>query len=417
VFNLDRWREILDTLMRSKMRTALTAFAMAWGIFMLVVLLGLGNGLQNAVEQNFADDAVNSIWIRAGDTSIAHEGMPTGRKVMFNNHDIDAIRDLPESDKVTGRFYVGGNRFNSQTTAQVGHKIRSYDLRCVNPDHTYLENTIMKTGRFINAVDIDDKRKVAVIGVPIAEFMFEGEDPIGKEIALNGVSFRVVGTFDDEGEQGEAEMVYIPITTGQLVFNGSDKVNQVMFTLQPNVTPAESVDIAQKAVDRLAAAHRFDPNDQQAAWVRNNAENYDNFLKLFRMIAIFVSIMAGCTLLAGVIGISNIMMIVVRERTREIGIRKALGASPTNIVTSIVQESVVLTAAAGYLGLVAGIGVLELINWLIGGGKGGFLHDPSVSLTVAFGATAVLVIAGALAGFFPALAAARVNPIEALRDD
>jgi putative ABC transport system permease protein len=381
------------------------------------VLLGLGNGLQNAVEQNFADDAVNSIWIRAGDTSIAHEGMPTGRKVMFNNHDIDAIRDLRESDKVTGRFYVGGNRFNSQITAQVGHKIRSYDLRCVNPDHTYLENTIMKTGRFINAVDIDDKRKIAVIGEPIAEFMFEGEDPIGQEIALNGVSFRVVGTFNDEGEQGEAEMIYIPITTGQLVFNGSDKVNQVMFTLQPDITPAESVDIAQKAVDRLAAAHRFDPNDQQAAWIRNNAENYDNFLKLFRMIAWFVSIMAGCTLLAGIIGISNIMMIVVRERTREIGIRKALGASATNIVTSIVQESVVLTAAAGYLGLVAGIGLLALIDKAVGGAKGGFLHDPSVSLTVAIGATVVLVIAGALAGLFPALSAARVNPIEALRDE
>jgi putative ABC transport system permease protein len=415
MFNLDRWREIFDTLMRSKMRTALTAFSMAWGIFMLVVLVGLGNGLQNGVQENFADDAINSIWIRAGNTSVPYQGMPTGRRVMFDNDDVQAMRDLPESDKVTGRYYVGGSRFNSQLIARVGDKVRSYDVRSTHPDHLYLENTIMTSGRFINEMDIADTRKVAVIGDPIAQFLFEGEDPIGKQISLNKVSFNVVGTFTDTGEQGEAEMIYIPISTAQVAFNGQDKVHQVMFTLQPDITPAESKVVAQEAVDKLAEAHRFDPHDPQATWVRNNAENYEGFLQIFMMIKIFVMVMAGCTLLAGIIGVSNIMMIVVRERTREIGVRKALGATATNIVTSIVQEAVVLTAVAGYLGLVAGVGLLALISKAVPPGNG--FSNPEISLTLAIGATIVLVVAGALAGLFPALAAARVNPIEALRDE
>lgn len=415
MFNLDRWHEIFDTLMRSKLRTMLTAFSMAWGIFMLVVLLGLGNGLQNGVEMAFADDAVNSIWIRAGTTSVPHEGMPTGRNVMFNNRDIDTMRDLKESDKVTGRFYVGGNRFNSQLTARVGDKTRSYDIRSVNPDHVYLENTIITSGRFINPVDIAEKRKIAVIGDPIAKFFFADKNPIGEQIIVGSVSFRIVGTFNDTGEQGEAEMIYIPITTAQATYNGADHVNQVMFTLQPGVSVAESKVVADHATALLAEAHRFDRNDPQAVWVRNNAENYEKFLQIFQMIAIFVSVMAGCTLLAGIIGVSNIMMIVVRERTREIGIRKALGATAVNIVTSIVQEAVVLTAAAGYLGMVAGVGVLALVEKVVPSGKG--FANPEVSLKLAIGATVVLVIAGALAGLFPALAAARVNPIEALRDE
>jgi putative ABC transport system permease protein len=210
-------------------------------------------------------------------------------------------------------------------------------------------------------------------------------------------------------------MIYIPITTAQAAFNGQDKVHQVMFTLQPDVTPAESKEVAQRAVAKLAEAHRFDPNDSQATWVRNNAENFEEILQIFLMIKIFVMIMAGCTLLAGIIGVSNIMMIVVRERTREIGIRKALGATPFNIVSTIVQEAIVLTAAAGYLGLVGGVGVLALADAAIPATPA-FAH-PEVSMTLAVGATIVLVVAGALAGLFPAMAAAKVNPIEALRDE
>jgi putative ABC transport system permease protein len=415
MFNLDRWREILDTLMRSKLRTLLTAFSMAWGIFMLVVLLGLGNGLQHGIEQQFADDAVNSIWIRGGATSLPWQGLPNGRRVVFSNTDVDTVRAMPESDKVTGRFYVGGSRFQSQLTVRVGKKSQSYDVRSVHPDHLYLENTIMKQGRFLNEPDITDRRKVCVIGAPVAKFLFEDKDAVGEYVELGGGSFKVVGVFDDTGEQGEAQMIYIPISTAQAMYNGNDKVNQVMFTLQPDVSVDESVVLAQHAKDLLARAHRFDPHDPQAVWVRNNAENYRSFLQIFQMISIFVTFMAACTLLAGVIGISNIMMIVVRERTREIGVRKALGATAVNIVTSIVQESVALTAVAGYCGMCAGIGLLALIDKIVPPGNG--FADPSVSLTVALVATGVLIIAGALAGLFPALAAAKVNPIVALRDE
>jgi putative ABC transport system permease protein len=415
MFNLDRWREIADTLLRSKLRTALTAFSMAWGIFMLVLLLGLGNGLQRGIEANFADDAINSIWIRAGATSVPHAGMPVGRRVIFNNADVDVIRGLPESDKVTGRFYVGGQRWNSSLIARYGKKAQSYDVRSVHPDHLYLENTIMVQGRYINEPDLTDKRKVAVIGLPVKQFLFGDADPIGEQIELGGLSFRVVGVFNDTGQQGEAQMIYIPISTAQVAYNGADKVNALMFTLSPDVTPEQSIEVANRVKAQLATAHKYSPDDPQAAWVRNNAENYRDFVQIFDMISWFVIVMAGCTLLAGIIGISNIMMIVVRERTKEIGIRKALGASAWNIVSSIVQESVTLTAIAGYLGMCAGIGALALVEQIVPPGNG--FGDPSVSMTVAIGATIVLVIAGALAGLFPAIAAAKVNPIVALRDE
>jgi putative ABC transport system permease protein len=415
MFNFDRWREILDTLWRSKLRSALTAFSMAWGIFMLVVLLGLGNGLQNGVQREFADDATNSVWIRAGATSIPHEGLPTGRRVVFANGDIDAVNATEGVDKVTGRFYIGGNRFQSAVRLRVGDIVRSYDVRSVHPDHLYLERTIMVAGRFLNDEDIRERRKVLVIGEPVARWMFEGEDPIGRWIEVNRVSFRVIGVFTDAGEEDETEMVYIPITTAQAAFNGADRVNQLMFTVDPSASVAEAKALEKVVVGQLAEAHDFSPHDQQAVWVRNNVENFEKFMQIFTMISIFVSVMAGCTLLAGIIGISNIMMIVVRERTREIGVRKALGATPANIVTSIVQEAVFLTAAAGYLGLVAGVGVLALLDSVIP--PSGSFANPQVSLDIALIATGVLITAGALAGLFPALAAARVNPIEALREE
>jgi len=334
---------------------------------------------------------------------------------VFNNADVDTVRALPESDKVTGRFWVGGQRWTSSLIARVGNKSQSYDVRSVHPDHLYLENTIMVQGRFLNEPDIAEKRKVAVIGIPVATFLFGEADAVGQQVELGGISFRVVGVFNDTGEQGEAQMIYIPISTAQVAYNGADRVNQVMFTLAPDVGVDESIEVAKRVKAQLATAHRFDPEDPQAVWVRNNAENYKNFLQIFQMISAFVVVMAACTLLAGIIGVSNIMMIVVRERTREIGIRKALGASAYNIVSSIVQESVALTAVAGYLGMCAGIGVLALIEKVVPPGNG--FADPSVSLTVALVATAVLVLAGALAGLFPAVAAARVNPIVALRDE
>ena len=415
MFNLDRWREILDTLWRSKLRSLLTAFSVAWGIFMLVFLLGMGNGLENGVQREFADDATNSVWMFSGRTSVAHDGMPIGRRVVFANRDVDAIDRLPGVDKITGRYWIGAGR-GGPVQSRVGNKVAPYDVRSVHPDHLYLENTIMVAGRFLNEVDIKDKRKVCAIGEPVARFLFgTTDDVIGRWLEINRIPFQVVGLFTDDGGEGEREKIYIPITTSQTAFNGADNVHQTMFTMSPDVTVAESKRIARAALETLATAHHFSPDDTQAVRVRNNVEQFENFQQIFLGIRVFVVFMGICSLVAGVIGVSNIMMIVVRERTREIGVRKALGASPSHIVTSIVQESVFITTLAGYLGLVAGIGALALIDSLLPPSEM-FAH-PEVNLKVALGATVLLVIAGALAGLFPARAAARINPIQALRDE
>ena len=413
MFNLDRWREILDTLWRSKLRSSLTAFSVAWGIFMLVFLLGMGTGLQNGVQSEFADDATNAVWLFSGRTSMPHEGMPLGRRIVFTNGDVDALDELPGVDKITGRFHMGDGR--GQVQSRVGNNVGAYDVRSVHPEHLYLENTIMVAGRFLNEADIREKRKVCVIGMPVAKFLFAGsDDVIGRWIEINRIPFQVVGLFTDDGGEGEREKIYIPITTSQIAFNGADRVHMTMFTMDPKITVAESKRVAEAAVARLAAAHNFSPHDAQAVRVRNNVEQFESFLKIFVGIRVFVLVMGICSLVAGVIGVSNIMMIVVRERTREIGVRKALGARPSHIVTSIVQESVFITTVAGYLGLVAGIGALALIDNLIP--PTDMFANPQVDLNVVLGATLLLVIAGALAGLFPARAAARLNPIKAMRD-
>jgi putative ABC transport system permease protein len=414
MFSIDRWLEILDTLWRNKLRTVLTALSMAWGIFMLVVLLGLGNGLNNGVRQGFADDATNSVWLFAGQTSKPTRGLPIGRKVVLANRDVEKLGELSDVDHITGRFFIQGGIFGSDLQIRAGSKVTSFDVRAVHPGHLYLEKTLILAGRFISERDLTMRRKIAVVGKPVAEFLFDTTDVIGRWIEINRVPFEIVGVFDDEGGVEEQKKLYIPITAAQAAFNGQDHVNMIMFTIG-DADVEESKEIAAEATGILAEAHSFDAEDAQAIRVRNNVENFDNFQKIFLMISIFVSFMAGCAILAGVIGVSNIMMIVVRERTKEIGIRKALGATPGNIVGSIVQEAVFLTTAAGYLGMVAGVGLLTLIGGAMP--KNEMFADPQVNLTVAISATFVLVAAGALAGFFPARAAAKVNPIVALRDE
>ncbi len=407
--NLDRWHEIWDTLVQNKLRTVLTMIAMSWGIFMLVALLGLGRGLQHGVASGFADDAVNSIWIFGGQTSVAHDGLPIGRRINFKNGDVARTAADPDVDHFTGRFWIGGDAL-----VRAGAKAQAFDVRAVHPGHQFLEKSIMVFGRFLNDKDTDDRRKVCVVGIPVAEFLFGRRDVVGEWLEINRVSFLIVGVFDDEGGEGELRKVYVPVSTAQAAFNGADRINQIMFTIG-DASVEESKVIADRVTAHLAEAHKFSVDDPQAARVRNNVENYDRFQKIFTMIDLFVWLMGICTIVAGVVGVSNIMMIIVRERTKEIGIRKALGATPWNIISTIIQEAVVLTAAAGYLGLVAGVALLEIIARAVPDNE--MFKNPSVDLGVALAATAVLVTAGALAGFFPARAAAKVNPIVALRDE
>lgn len=414
MFSIDRWQEVLSTLGRNGLRSALTALSVAWGIFMLVALLGLGQGLQNGTESQFADDAANSVWIFGGSTSRPHQGLPVNRRVVFDNEGYTAVRKLDGVEKITGRFFARGAMFGNELQVRAGAKVSSFDVRSVHPDHLYLEKSIMVAGRYLNDLDVIEKRKVTVIGVPVAEFLWGTTDVIGRTLSINGITFMVVGLFTDEGDAGELRKLYIPISTAQLAFNGADRVNVMMFTVGDKSVDETKVLLA-KVQSLLAERERFDAADPQATRVRNNLEQYQTFQEIFWMLRIFIMVMGACTLVAGIVGVSNIMMIAVKERTKEIGVRKALGATPWTIVSTILQESVFLTIVAGYLGLVVGVAGLELVAWLFPASD--FFANPSVDLKVALIATAVLVIAGALAGFIPARSAARVSPIVALRDE
>jgi len=416
MFSLDRWQEVLSTLGRAKLRSALTAFAVAWGIFMLVVLLGMGRGLREGAMTQFADDAANSVWIFGGSTTQPYQGMPVGRRVIFNNTDYDTLRRLDGIEHLTGRFFPGaaGRPFGGDRPVRVGARTQSFDVRAVHPDHLYLEKTLMQSGRYINDTDVAEKRKVAVIGYPVAEFFWRTRDVVGKSLEIGGVSFEIVGVFDDKGgDDGELKMLYVPVTTAQLAWNGADRLNALLFTVGDKGVDATKA-LLDEVKAKLAERQRFNPADPQAIRVRNNLEQYESFRQIFWIIEVFVTAMGVATLIAGVIGVANIMLITVKERTKEIGIRKALGAPPLSIVTTILQESIFLTAAAGYLGLVGGVGLLQGVAAAMPSSD--FFGKPQIDVSVALWANVILVVAGAIAGFFPAYAAARVSPIEAMRD-
>jgi putative ABC transport system permease protein len=410
VFDLDTWQEIWATVRENKLRTFLTGFAVAWGIFMLVVLLGAGEGLAHGIEYEFRDDAINSVWITSGQTSVPYKGLAPGRDVQFTNRDHAAIAGGVEGvEHITSRYYIGGT-----TTIAWGDELGTFDVRSVHPGHRYLENTRIVDGRYVDELDVAELRKVAVIGRRVRDELFGTTPPVGRWVRVNGIPFLVVGVFTDTGGEGEESLVYLPITTAQRTFGGADRVRQIMYTTG-EASVADSEAMVADTRRMLASRHTFDPDDARAVFIRNNNESFQRFVALMGGIRLFVWIVGIGTLLAGVVGVSNIMMIVVRERTREIGVRKALGATPGSVVALVLQEAVAITAVAGYLGLVAGVAVLEAVAARLP--ADGIFRQPGVDLRVALSATALLVIAGAVAGLFPARRAAALRPIEALRDE
>ncbi len=405
----DKWQEILNTISKNKLRTFLTGFSVAWGIFMLIILLGSGQGLKNGVEEQFADDATNSIWVYPRQTSIAYKGYKPGRRIEFTNTDIvrtkNSIRNI---DNITGRVRVNAKNISYK------NNYGSYNIRSVHPAHQQLENTIITKGRYINQIDLDKFRKTTVIGNLVSKDLFKGEDPVGKYIDIDGIQFKVVGVFEDKGGESEMRIIYLPITTAQRLFKGGDKVNQFMFTLH-NATLESSQKTVEQLRTQLAAVHHFDPADKRAVWVRNQFEKYQKVMSLFSGINIFIWIVGIGTIIAGIVGVSNIMMIVVKERTKEIGIRKALGATPLSIISLVLLESVVITSLAGYIGLAAGVGLLEMISKFMP--PSDFFLNPQANITAALMATGLLIVAGAVAGYIPARKAASVQPVEALRTE
>lgn len=409
MFDLDKWQEILGTIRKNKLRTFLTAFSVAWGIFILIILLAAGQGLRNGAQSQFGNDAANSIWVDGGQTSMAFEGYKPGKNIQLTNSDFYDIRNKIDGVDHASAVYDGrAGKVLSYKNEHAGFTVRS----CA-PDHSFLEKAKIIAGRFINEIDFNEFRKVCVIGIPVRDALFKKEDPLNKFIDVSGTQYKVIGVFNDPGK-GDNDRIYIPLVTAQRIYNGKDNVN-VIWASTGTVTTERSEQMVQEIRNSLAKKYHFDPKDMNAVGVFNNNVEYKRVMGMLDGITIFVLIIGIFTLIAGVVGVSNIMMIIVKERTKEIGVRKALGATPFSIVTLIIQESVFITSVAGYIGLVLGIGVIEALK--AAGLQGDFFKDPDVDLKIAIGAVILTVIAGALAGLFPAVKAARVEPITALREN
>lgn len=415
MFDIDKWQEIFYTIKQNKLRSFITAFNVAWGIFILIILMGFGSGFQHGVEFQFNDDATNSLWIRAGKTGKPYNGIKPGKQIQFTNEDYDAIKKLDGIEYITGRYYVPG-----EFTVRYKDNLSFFNIRAVHPDHKYLEKTLVKSGRYINNKDQSGKRKVAVIGEKVVEVLFGKDNPLGKYIDVNGIKYKVVGTFKDEGSDYEQKVIYIPISTAQIAYGGGNRIHQLMVTVG-NASEAESKMIEASIIDYLSGKHNFDPTDKKAVRIFNGVANFMRFMNLFTGIRMFLFIVGIFTLIAGVVGVSNIMLIVVKERTKEVGVRKAIGATPGSIIGLFLQESMFITLIAGYIGLVAGFifidsgtlsAMMESFSFPMD-----FFKRPEVSLKGAITATLVLAFFGSLAGYFPARKAAKVEPIVALKDE
>lgn len=411
MFIIDRWEEIFSTIRKNKLRTFLTGFSVAWGIFMLIILLGSGRGLENGVRDQFESSAVNTLWVWGGETSLAYKGLKPGRDISFENVDYYNIKDNVKGvGHIAGRTHVWGDN-----TISYKNQYGNFDIRSVHPDYGVIEKVKTVEGRYINPMDIKQSLKVAAIGIAVRDALFKGdEEALGKYIHVKGIPFKVVGIFeDDDGRQDNQQVAYIPITTAQKVFMNRDRVSTMAVTVASSEI-GESERMEDEIRTKMAQRHKFDKEDERAMFIWNGLEEFKQFQDLFAAIRIFVWIIGIGTIIAGIVGVSNIMMIAVKERTKEIGIRKSMGATPNSIILLIMQEAVFITGFAGYFGLVLGVGLLELISPHI---ETEFFRNPDANLGVAISATIVLILAGMIAGYIPARKAAAIKPVEALKDE
>jgi putative ABC transport system permease protein len=408
MLNLDQWHEIFSTIRKNKLRTFLTGFSVAWGIFMLVILLGSGNGLAKGVMYNFSD-AKNSIWMGGGQTSKGYNGLNAGRRIELTNEDLKLIsKKYSDIDNLSARYGIYGNNVISYK-----NNYGDFDIQAINPGHQVTEAIVLLQGRLLNQLDIKEYRKVAVIGKTIKEQLFKEEDPVGKYMQVRGIPFQVIGVFDDI-HQGETNRLYIPISLAQKTFITKSRIGAMTFTAG-DATVDESTQMIEEIKLLFARKYNFDPEDTRALWSWNALKEYQQMNALFKGINLFVMLIGIFTIIAGIVGVSNIMLIVVKERTKEIGIRKAIGARPASIIWLILQESVLITAIAGYIGLVAGVGLLEVFTNMMPATD--FFRNPGVNFKVAISATVMIIIAGAVAGFIPARKAANIQPVVALHDE
>ncbi len=409
--------EIWTSVRRNKLRTFLTGFSVAWGIFMLVILLGSGNGLKNGVLSNFRGYATNSIDLYGGWTSKPWLGYRKGRRIRMKNDDMEIIRrEFPEVENLSAQKWL------SDQTATYGGEFTKTWLHGAHPEVQQMEGIELSAGRYINDEDLLRYRKSIVIDEPMRRVLFKGQDPLGKRIKVGNSIFTVVGVQKGDAQRNSSSCT-IPLTTAQLLYDANNpEVNNIMMTLRNIETDDELKGLEKRLLRRLSAEHRFAPDDESAIWINNTMERYKNIMVVFTGINLFVWIIGLGTLLAGIVGVSNIMLVTITERTSEFGIRKALGARPSSIIRLILTESVAITAAFGYIGLVLGVATMEFVDHLLGQapessgpGPGSIFLDPTIDLGIALSATAVLIVAGLVAGYVPARRAARLKTIDALR--
>ncbi len=409
----DSWLEVAHNVLAHPLRTALTGVSVALGIFILVVMQGLGFGLQHGVEQQFADDAVNSIWVEGGRTQMPYRGSQSNRPVKLTNADMPGLEaqadTVPSSSRRIRMWGAEVVWANPRGENQTG----SFGLRGVDPAHIELERSTLLSGRFINARDVAESRKVAVVGPNIVEELFQTSEPVGTFVRINGILFQVVGTFEDPGSRWENRVVYVPFTTAQGLFRSDDSVDQVIYSTGDMTTDATVVQSA-RMLSWLKDVKAIHPEDARGVRVDNNNEEYAMYASIFEGIRIFIWGIGLMTLLAGAVGVANILAIGVKERTKEIGVRKALGATNGSIVGLVVMESTVLMLISGCVGLMFSVGLLSVVAPMA---NHEYFQNPQVDHRIALFALGVLVLVGLASGLGPALRAVAIRPVEALRDE
>ena len=409
IFSKDSWREIFDTIKKNKLRTFLSGFTVAMGIFIFIILFGFGNGLQNSFAKYFTDDQVNTIRISPSSTSLPYRGYASNRTIEFTNQDLIEIK---ENFKSQVKDIVVRNTRSFQIKYK--DKSNNYQVRAVSPGHKEAEMTIIMHGRYLNERDITNRKKHAVIGRLVAQDLFKDKNPIGQYIFGSNHSWRVVGVFQDEGGDREERTLYVPYTAMQEIEKNNDKIERMIVIYNPEMDYAESILLEKKLKDFIKKKKIISPEDNRGIYIRNTGEQFEKSKNFDWILQIVVSFIGIGTLIAGIIGISNIMVFVVKERTKEIGIRKAIGATPKSIIAMILHESIFITTISGYTGLIFAMITLKLIGNNLE--EKYFISNPYIDTGDAIWATVILIFFGALAGYLPARKAAKIKPIIALRD-
>ncbi|WP_299181286.1 ABC transporter permease [uncultured Chryseobacterium sp.] len=407
MFDLDRWQEIFSSIRSNVLRTVLSGFTVALGLFIFIVLFGIGKGLQNAFTEGFARDAQNLISIFTGKTTVAYKGLQSDRTVTMNNDDYDFLVNM-DKEKVG----YSTPRYTTNLMVKYGKESGAYQINGGNMEEKYIENRKILDGRYLTPTDLERKQNVAVIGRMVQRDLIKNGSPVGKDLDINGTMFKVVGVFSDDGGDWDERHITIPITTLQQMKKGSDTVSTVYIAYNENLTPEQAIKYGDELKDRLKARKNVSPDDENGVRVWNNAQNMNDTFMFLAVITAIVTFIGLGTLLAGIIGISNIMVYIVKERTQEIGVRKAIGAKPKSIVGLIVQESVLITVVSGFVGVGLGVLALSMIGDSL---EAFFIKDPNVGWGTIFAAFIALICSGLIAGFVPAYRASKIKPIEALR--